>query len=152
MDKFEYLDCEGTVDLERIKYVEKKIGYKFPQSYLDCLSQCDGCTPVKDEFKYIDSDSGEEAWGGISRYLCINEAGSDHDLLRLFLDPPEFFPNGVVPFGDTGGGDYICFDYRNDNNSIDPPIVYWSHEGEIGNDLSFVSKNFEEFLSILEQM
>jgi cell wall assembly regulator SMI1 len=45
--------------------------------------------------------------------------------LRNFEDEARDF-SALLPFGDFGTGDYYCFDYSQD--SIEPPVVRWSHE------------------------
>lgn len=71
-------------------------------------------------------------------------------LLSTFNSPPEFFPEGLVAFSEDGGGNYICFDYRQGKKNSDPSVVFWNHEAEIGKDVSFVAINFEVFLSMLK--
>lgn len=146
----EWLDCKGTVDIERINFIEKTIGHKFPMSFIDTIKTCDAGTPIKSDFAYFDENVKRKRQSGIGAFLFLNES-DDCDFLETFLNPPEFFPSGLIAFADTGGGDFICFDYRNDTNSIDPPIVFWSHEADIGKDVSFLAANFNEFLSILEE-
>ena len=37
------------------------------------------------------------------------------------------FPKkGVYPFSKTGGGDYLCLDYRKNEN--EPKVVYYTHD------------------------
>jgi cell wall assembly regulator SMI1 len=150
MVKLKCLDFKGVTNQERVKFVESKLGCKFPQSYINCIKNCDGCTPINSDFKYFDSFFKKERESGIGIFLSLSNS-ENSELLNTFTNPPEFFPEGLVAFADTGGGDFICFDYRNDKNQMDPPVVYWFHEADIGQDVSFVAHNFEEFLSILEE-
>ncbi len=68
-----------------------------------------------------------------------------------FKSPPEFFPEGLIAFAETGGGDSICFDYRESRDNPNPPIVYWDHEADAGKDVSFISKDLKSFLSMLKE-
>jgi hypothetical protein len=141
--------CEGIVCDSRIDFIESILGYKLPQLYIKLIKSCDGGAPKKDEFKYYNNYRGKISMSCIGSFLQLN----DNDSLSFFgyfSDPPEFFPQGLVAFADTGGGDLICFDYRQDKDNLDPPIVYWFHEvAGTGKDVSFIAKNFEEFIGML---
>lgn len=66
-----------------------------------------------------------------------------------FSNPIENMPKDLIIFGGEGCGDYICFDYRNDSDTDNPPIVYWKHDAEPGKGLFFVANTFDEFLDML---
>lgn len=146
----EWLDCYGTVSQDRIEHIEKTIGRKLPDAYLSCVKECDGGNPIKMCFQYFDQSLNEEVGSGIACFLRLNDSEFSN-FLEYYLDPPEFFPENLIAFGDSGCGDLICFDYRNELNNSTPPIVLWNHGAEVGLDVSFVAKNFEEFLSILKK-
>ena len=82
---------------------------------------------------------------GISSTSEINE-----EFLSINKKPPEFFPNGLVAFAQDGSGNYICFDYRDKSKNLNPYIVIWEHEADIGKDVSFVAKDFETFIGMLK--
>ena len=50
---------------------------------------------------------------------------------------------------DTFNGDLICFDYRSDPQSDNPPIVYWNHEADEDGNAFFIAKDLDAFLSML---
>ena len=68
-----------------------------------------------------------------------------------YNDPAEFFPKNLVAFGRNGGSDLICFDYRAEPNTDNPPVVYWIFGRNEGEDISFLANSFEEFLGILKE-
>ena len=140
--------CYEVVSDERINYVEETIGVKFPKSYRELVKRCDGGYPVKDEFDYYDEDFEEVLPGSIGGFLNLGESPYGH-VLKLFYSPPEFFPEGLIAFTDNGGGDFVCFDYRQGKDNLDPPIVYWSHEADEGKDISFIAPNFDAFIKML---
>ncbi len=76
---------------------------------------------------------------------------SYHDIIHLYRNPPEFFPENLVAFGENGGGDLMCFDYRSNPYINNPPIVYWIMGREIGKDISFLANNFTKFLAMLKE-
>ena len=61
------------------------------------------------------------------------------------------FEDGLIPFGDNGGGDMICFDYRHDKTTNNPPIVIWNHDMGFDHRVVFVANNFEEFINMLHE-
>lgn len=100
------------------------------------------------DFDYHAVDSDQAMADGISFIYGLN---SNENLIDNYLKPPEFFPKNLLAFGENGGGNMVCFDYRADLNTNNPPIVYWNHEAEVGKDVSFIAKDFEEFLSMLKE-
>ena len=109
-----------------------------------------GRRPVKTDFEYMDSEKSRIIGTGVDVFYSLNKSDYD-DILRNYLDPPEFFPEGLIAFADVGNGDLICFDYRKGKDNPDPPVVYWNHEANVGEDVSFVAKNFEEFMGMLRE-
>lgn len=59
------------------------------------------------------------------------------------------FEDGLIPFGENGGGDMICFDYRKNKNTDDSPIVIWNHDMGLDHKVVFVANNSEEFVNML---
>ena len=143
-------ECNGRVEEDRIKYVEKTIGIKLPKKYLQAIMECDGGIPLESDFDFIECRLNKKRGECIGRFLPFNSCEYG-DILTDFHNPPEFFPDGLVAFAETGGGDYICFDYRSGKDNPEPPIVYWSHDADVGKDVSFIAHEFEEFISILKR-
>jgi hypothetical protein len=146
MIKLDFSDQK--VSEPRINLVEKTIGVKFPEIFINLVKNNDGAHPVPDIFSYYDIFFKRENENCVGAFLCI-EISSSGDILTTYQDPPEFFPEGIVSFAEDGGGNYICFDYREGKDNLDPPIVYWNHEANEGEDVSFVAKDFETFLGML---
>lgn len=148
--KVTWIDLEDPVSLEKVKQVETLIGVKLSKQYVDLIKNHDGCTPVQDSFKYFDQYRSKDVRSGIGRFIPIKQ-NEFQNMITVYQEPPEFFPENLVAFAEDGGGDYICFDYRQGKNNLNPPIVYWNHEADVGKDVSFVANNFEEFLGMLEE-
>jgi len=143
--------CQGAaVDNNRIKFIEDCIGLHFPHLYLELVKQCDGFVPDASDFEFFDNYTKKRKIDCVGSFLFLNPSEYS-DFECEWRSPPEFFPEGLIAFAETGGGDLICFDYRNSKDNPDPEIVYWNHEGEVGKDVSFIAKNFEEFMSILKE-
>ena len=121
--------------------------FTLPNSFLKILKEHDG-GDLDYDFKYYDNFLKIEFGSGIGVLFGLNHK---YNILQRYHSLPSFFPKRLVPFGEDGGGDSMCFDYRKDPHSNDPPIVYWAHENEEGKDISFLARNFKEFLSILKE-
>ena len=52
----------------------------------------------------------------------------------------------IIPFGEDGGGNYVCFDYRRSNI---PEVVFYFHELPGDDGVMKVCDTFEEFLERL---
>ncbi len=148
MNIWDVESCRGKVASPRIKFIESSTGIKLPDSYVSLIKECDGGTVLKDNFNYYDIYFNKKFTSGVGRLLKLNES-EGVNFLKLYNEPPEFFPKGLIAFSDVGCGDFICFDYREEENTSNPPIVYWNHEAEEGKDVSFIAKNFEEFIDML---
>ena len=147
---FEWNSCKGNVSEDRINYIHSIIGINLPVLYLEIIKNCDGGTPVFSDFSFLNNSLNIKITDCIGSFLTLNDSEYT-DFLKEFFSPPDFFPKGLISFAVNGGGDFICFDYRDRKNLTDPQIVYWSHEADIGEDVSFIANNFEEFLNILEK-
>lgn len=146
--EFGWKYSEPEIDEEQINEIEKVLFVQFPLDYKICAKKYHGGSPVKRKFTFHD------------KYGCIGSLLGG--LLSLNQDSPEYivtiskylqdqgFEN-IIPFAINGGGDYICFDYRNKTGSDAPEIVYWNHE-ESGDDaIVFLSNTFYEFLQTLQE-
>ncbi len=139
---------DRKVSEERVVFVEKQIGIKFPHSFVDLVKEHDGGYPIPNLYKYHDIFLGRDSSNCLGAFLTLGE--SEYlDILKDYKNPAEFFPNGLIAFADDGGGNLLCFDYRQGKDNLNPPIVFWNHEANEGEDVSFVAKDFETFLGML---
>lgn len=127
-----------------IRKIEAFCKVTLPVSYVDVMKLHDGGYINNDTFYYYNNNNNK-CIGNIGvMYKILNGYES---LLGDLIDPPEFFPKGLIPFADDGGGNLTCFDYRNCTEN--PPIVFWVCGDPEGEDTHFVAKNFEEFVNML---
>ena len=141
----EWLFCsEQEATLKDVVEVEKKFGIKFPIDYIDCILENHEGYPSLNVFDY-----GKVKGAVFNHLLSFNQQEVDY-LVQVRENIKDRLIDRVYPFADTPGGDYLCFDYR--TNEENPPIVYWDHElayedSEEG--LFFVTNTFTELLSKL---
>lgn len=102
-----------------IEKVEKKLSVIFPKSYKHYISNNNG---GHIEGTYIDESGIKEI---ISfRFLIFEEQILQHcNILNGCI------PKNVIPFATDAGGNYYCFDYK--ENSNEPKIVFLDHETTI---------------------
>lgn len=143
-------NCAETLDKKRIIFLERKMGIKFPTSFLNVMRKCNGGVPTASDFEYIDAFKSRKRIECIGSFLSLTPRKFS-DFYYVWQNPSEFFPEGLIAFAETGGGDYICFDYRQGKDNTDPPIVYWNHEADVGKDVSFIANSFENFLGMLRE-
>lgn len=150
---------DGKVSINVIRRLEKKHQIRLPNSYVDFITKHNGASIYKGIFNFYDNNRKKESAEGIafknvrtitedmqSRLKQSTSDPNDPDIFKFY----HYFDERLIPFGDTGGGDLICFDYRENQKTNNPTIIYWchdawSHEGRI----SFIAKNFEEFINML---
>ena len=147
---------EGIVNHLIIEDQEQLLGFKFPKVYKELLSQHNGMRLDNDTFKYYDKALQRDEENSIYFYAFANQ-----NLDRLYcsglvgdfsyLDENDF-KEGIIPFGGTGNGDFICFDYRDNKKSDNPKIVLVRHDADDENGnliISLLGNSFEEFMDSL---
>lgn len=140
----------GGADPATIEAFERKVGRKFPDSYLEIVKKYDGATVNADCYKFISNSSGNEEVYSVGIFHAFGEIDEISETMQWnYENRPEWFPEDLVSFSRDGGSNRLCFDYRKDQNSTDPQVVVWQFHAESGKDVSFVAENFSAFLSII---
>lgn len=149
MKKINWYRCEEKLPENAQEILLSEINTNPPAQYYELLANCDAGVPIETDFVYFDTYFQENISQALGCFLGISN--QEYNIIKINKSPPEFFPEGLVAFAETGNGDFICFDYRNGKDNRNPPIVYWNHEADIGKDVSFIANNFEEFIDMLEE-
>jgi len=150
MKGIRWYECEKQAAQERIDYVSRVVGVTFPKSFVNLMRECDGGTLEKRNFFFYNISVSFEMGSCISFFLSFTQTAYEGDNILGFIESKiNHLPEGVVPFGSNGGGDYICFDYRKDRQELDPEIVYWFRGAPEGKSISFVAKSFDAFIEML---
>ena len=142
-------DYHKAVDDEVIGYVEDQLNIRLPPDYIKCVKKNHGGHPVNLSFKY------EHPYIGVVTSslaeLISFDLHSKYNILKIYKMLSDQIPEGIIPFGDDGGGDYMCFDYRSVNSGERPApsVVYWSHEVEPEKSIIFLANNFTGFLELM---
>jgi SMI1-KNR4 cell-wall len=138
--------CDPPIGDDRVDEVERILRVRFPADFRDCVKQCHGGRPTKQDFRFRDAKGEMGSCLGVLLSFAPNKAENILDIYRMLA---EQLPAGLIPFAEDGGGDFMCFDYSNKDGADTPRVVYWHHEGLPGNDVSPLSPSFSTFLDML---
>jgi len=143
--KLNSFDDEGYVDKEIISKFENAEGFSLPAEYKSLISLHNALTPVECIFDY--RYRGEVRTGDIN-FLGYGDVSEERSI--SFLQQKEFGHKGLVVFGVTADGDYVCFDYR--KNVKLPEVVLMLHDVFDSNEkmeIVPVSNSFNLFIDSL---
>jgi hypothetical protein len=130
-----------------MRVLEGHLGVAFPADYKRIAIRFNGGRPDEREYEYFDPTLNVEATMLFGDLLAITpEAGGEH-LLEMMQRPPEFFPEGLVPFAVDPGDNLLCFDYRKSSSS--PSVGIWLIGFEHGHDWVELAASFSAFLEKL---
>lgn len=146
---------DGSLDIEVIEGFEKKIGYCLPRSYKDIISKHDWLYPVQNIFDLATLD-GRQSNRDVSFYGYGEKSTRYSENIADNQDFDVYGYEGIIAFGCSANGDYICFDYRHDPKTCEPSVVLMYHddyiEDERGNAhmvVNEVASTFEAFIDLL---
>lgn len=165
---------DQLLDRALIEEVEKRVGFKFPEGYKECVIKYHGARPVQ---KLFNVEGVERVFGKFLDYVKRHS----YTLLECYVNETDeqygTIPPCVIPFADDPSGNYICFDYE--ENLVSPRIVFLNQDNCVSLDiidgdwedsgidideyesekdaiqvlqrktLQFVANSFDEFLNML---
>jgi len=149
----------GKIDISLVNALERKEKIRLPNEYCKFIMNHNGASLYIDSFDFYDNVQKRKSYESIAFIKFENISETICDLLAQTtndINEPDvfkwynYFEARVIPFGDTGGGDFICFDYRQSDN---PTVILWCHDNydENWNRFSFIANSFEEFINILHK-
>ncbi len=120
----------------RISRFEQEYNFRFPESHRAFLLRANG-----GEVGYIRLFTV-----GLARVLDMSQKVPE---MLPYLETTA--PGPILPFANTWGGSYYCYDLSNQSPDGEYPILFWDHEySEEPDDLPMLwsehSPNFVEFL------
>ncbi len=142
--KAEFLENQNwaryhQIDEQAITKNEELLGKIFPKSYKILMQKYSGGTSKLCMFKAanypyeLSIDGFMSLQGG--GVFTSNIGNYYSEMHYEFANPIENMSRDLIIFGGEGCGDYICFDYRKNQKTDNPPIVYWKHDAEPGKDV-----------------
>ncbi len=120
---------------------EGLLGVRFPAAFRAIAARYDGATG---EAAFAMPTAEKAGFGGFSVWLSLKPWAPESVWSWLGTWQEHGLPTTLVPFGENGGGDLLCLDYR---GGAVPAVVLWFHElpGEEG--IFRVSDSFEHWLA-----
>jgi len=176
------INCKDDLISKDFEKAEKLLGITFPKSFKKLLYGCDGGY-LEGSLSFFDRGIGRVSGAAIGVFLSFKpqeeleikpwEIDEDAliencdkapkpvlpEIVEENLNPPEYFLDSLVVFAVDGGGNYFCFDYRSGKDNLDPPVVFWQHEGpcedkngdeDLTLAISPLAENFESFIAQLK--
>jgi hypothetical protein len=152
---------EGETAVNAVLGLEREYNIVLPRKYTDFILKYNEARLVDRYFNFYDNNRGYENTESIAFLNVLQIKDDMESLLKQSTDNPndpdvfkfyKYFDSRLIPFGETGGGDFICFDYRNNWKTNNPPITYWCHDAQEPNGrTSFIANSFEEFINMLHK-
>jgi hypothetical protein len=124
------------VEPAEIELLQASWGVRLPEEYKKLVSEYQGMSPEPSTFRVGRVVKGFNTLLAITRDSESESYSVQH--CDAVLRP--LVPSGIHPFGDTPGGEYLCFDYR--DSPEQPRIVLVSVEAHV----HLVANGFQEFM------
>lgn len=132
-----------------VKKVEKELGYKLPDSYIELMRNRNGGMPLKNCFPTTEPTGWAEDHVQMEHFFAIGSEG-DYSLCgemgSKFWNEEWEYPEYGVYIADTpsAGHELILLDYRKNGKDGEPEVVYIDQENEY--ETVFLAKDFETFI------
>jgi tetratricopeptide (TPR) repeat protein len=145
---------EKNVTTDLIKRVEKKLGYKLPDSYVDLMRSQNGGIPVKNCFPLKNISYLPEGYISIEGIFGIGK-NKKYSLLgpngNPFIKKEEGFPDIGIYFGRVTNikDTMLVLDYRKSGSDGEPVVLLVDKSKEYI--LTFVSNDFKSFIENLSE-
>lgn len=111
----------GRADQERVLGFERSVDIKLPPLYRSFIANHNAA--VVRECYFAVCIDGLKQTADVT-FLGFGDVSDDESI--LYFQQEEYGHKGVVVFGITARGDYVCFDYR--NSDIEPAVVLMMHD------------------------
>ena len=119
--------------------LEKELAIRFPASYVECATQNNGASSIKEGIFSEELNNVLEVRG----LLRIDQGSSN--IYEVYQDLKDRMPPKTVPFARDSFGNKYCFVFEGDS---EPRVVFWNHE-ESDADTSALASSFDDFLDKL---
>jgi hypothetical protein len=155
MKKISVYRSKSNIPKETIELFAQSQNVSFPKSYINLLSEHNWLRPQEDTFDFINIWNKADARDiNFCGYEVESYVGSG-----TIADEQDFDIYGhenVIAIGFSANGDYIAFDYRQNLNTDNPPVVLMYHDEYIEDEhgqykmaISKVADSFDEFIDML---
>ncbi|MHA3893042.1 SMI1/KNR4 family protein [Acinetobacter sp. GXMZU3951] len=153
MDNITVISDYGSIDKSVIEEFENSRSITFPTKYKELVGKHNGLNFIESWFDYFDGTKIDEASFSFLTFGDFIGASIISKLQDLY-DASK----GIVNFGAVGNGDYIGFDYSQNPETDNPPIVIVYHDDYVEDEnrnlkmrIIKVAENFDDFMNMLHE-
>lgn len=153
MKQLKIIDDNGQADIQLIRDFEKEYNITLPNSYVELILKHNGLRLYNNRFEFVDIEGTIDSTE--IYFLIFGDAWYDKIVDYQWSGDPYEHEN-IIPFGINALGDRICFDYRQDLSSNNPPVCLVDCEDTFTNEhgqekmvVFPVANSFDEFLDML---
>ncbi|EJL30296.1 SMI1/KNR4 family protein [Brevibacillus sp. BC25] len=114
--------CTEKIDIKDIEEVETALGVRFPKDFVECMLENNEGAPIPWVFDY-----GDVKGKVFNKFYSLSSKVGRYYILTAHENVKDCVPDGVIPIGYDGSGNYICFDYSNGKHA-EPIVVFVHHE------------------------
>lgn len=153
MKKIKIYRDSGPVDTSELDKFELMTGYRFPRQYRELLSKHNALYPQEPDFTFVDQSTGKRDIRDIT-FFGFGDLLPDYSRITFAQGHDIYGHQGLVTFGISANGDYICFDYRHASQTNHPKIVVMLHDRSDETNkmlVNFIAESFEEFVDMLHK-
>ena len=135
------------VSAEMVRSLQQILQVQLPKEYAEFLRTSSGGAPMQTDFYFVDGARKTTITGAVGIFLSADPSSED-PLIEHWRVLVERGVGGLVPIASTGGGDYICLDYRPGVTA--GSVAFWNHGRQgICGEVSAVADSFQAFLAAL---
>jgi cell wall assembly regulator SMI1 len=136
------IDNPSPASDEKVQKAERELGVRLPADFLAIAKTHQGAMPEPECF-----DLPKGGRGSIKYLLHFEEEPFYSNIVSRGEPVRDVLPEKVIPFAEDGGGNLLCFDYRNSDET--PEILFWHHEGNMPFPLQTIASSFTDLIERL---
>ncbi|NVJ60762.1 MAG: SMI1/KNR4 family protein [Gammaproteobacteria bacterium] len=152
MDDLKWDSYYGKCDPYIIEEFEEKVGFKFPNSYKNLVTEYNGAFLLNEKIiKIYNNYFNQELNIDLGMFLPF-DAGIDSSetMERSFQSASNYLPKGIILFSSLADGDALCFDYRTgEKNNPKIKVFHFGGNERQGTLTSDVASNFDELIRLI---
>lgn len=140
---------DTPVTPEKVKLVEKQLGFKLPKAYVDLMASQNGGAPLREFHRTKTATSWAEDHVAIHAFFSIGNA-KDYSLCgkkgsKFWVENWEYPALGIyIADCPSAGHDMIALDYRKCGPNGEPTVVHVDQEDDFK--VTVLAKTFADFL------
>lgn len=128
---------KNSLNKSEINLIENELSVKLPTDFINLITEYNGARPSLISFDI--KDEKEKVFDALIDF----SPNSKNNVIEIYNRLKKNNNKKIIPFGEDGFGNYICFQYQNSEN---PNVVFFNHEN---NQVKHIADNFKDFIEML---